>query len=115
MVLYVQSDGSHLSESKSRSLGDNNNPTKINGLIDVMSSIIPLVTASVAETEYGSAFMNGRKAQPLQLTLADLGYPHSKTLIMCDNSCAVGLAEDTIKAKHSQAIAMRFHWVRTVE
>ena len=119
MILHVQSDGSHLSETKSRSraggifyLGDSNNPTRINGLVDVMSSIIPVVTAAASETEYGSVFMNGRKAQPLQLTLADLGYKQSKTVILCDNSCAVGLAQDTIKAKHSKAIAMRFHWVR---
>jgi hypothetical protein len=31
---------------------------------------------------------------------------------MCDNTCAIGIATDSIKQKCSKAIDMRFHWVR---
>ncbi len=31
---------------------------------------------------------------------------------MCDNTCAIGIANDSIKQKRSKAIGMRFHWIR---
>ena len=31
---------------------------------------------------------------------------------MCDNTCAIGIATDSIKQKRSKSIDMRFHWVR---
>ncbi len=31
---------------------------------------------------------------------------------MCDNTCAIGIATDSIKQKRSKAIDMGFHWVR---
>ncbi len=31
---------------------------------------------------------------------------------MCDNTCAIGIATDSIKQKRSKAIDMRFHCVR---
>ena len=32
--------------------------------------------------------------------------------MLCDNKCAVGIANDTIKAKRSKAMDMRYHWIR---
>jgi hypothetical protein len=32
--------------------------------------------------------------------------------MLCDNLCAVGIANNTLKAKRSKAIDMRYHWVR---
>jgi hypothetical protein len=31
---------------------------------------------------------------------------------LCDNTTAIGLANDNIKMKRSKAIDMRFHWIR---
>ncbi len=31
---------------------------------------------------------------------------------MCDNTCAIGIATDSIKQKRSKATDMRSHWVR---
>ena len=31
---------------------------------------------------------------------------------MCDNKSALGIATDTMKARRSKAIDMRYHWVR---
>ena len=41
-----------------------------------------------------------------------LTYPQGSTIIMCDNTCAIGIATDSTKQKRSKAIDMRFHWIR---
>jgi hypothetical protein len=50
----------------------------------------------------------------LRTNLSDLGYPQPPSIIMCDNTCAIGIATYSIKQKRSKAIDMRFHfhWVR---
>jgi hypothetical protein len=119
MKLHIQSDGSHLSRSGSRSvagafyyLGDIKDPTLLNGPIDAVSSLIPVITASAAETEYASVFFAAQRGTSHRQTLTDLGYPQQETIILCDNSCAVGLAHNNVKAKRSKAIDMRFHWIQ---
>jgi len=119
MILYGQSDASYLSRSHSRSvagsvfyLGNKSDPTRINGIIDASSKIISVVVASAAEAEYAGLFSAGQQAASLRQTLADLGHPQEPTLLLCDNECAVGIANDTVKAKRSKSIDMRYHWVR---
>ena len=119
MILYGQSDASYLSRSNARSvaggifyLGNRNAPTQVNGAIDAYSSIIPVVVSSAAEAEYGGLFLAAQRGAHLRNTLADLGYPQDSTLLLCDNECAVGISTDTVKAKRSKSIDMRFHWVR---
>ena len=41
-----------------------------------------------------------------------MGYPQEPTIIMCDNTSAIGIATDSIKQKRSKAVDMRFHWIR---
>jgi hypothetical protein len=41
-----------------------------------------------------------------------MGHPQQPTLIVCDNSCAVGLANNTVRQRRSKAMEMRFHWAR---
>ncbi len=48
----------------------------------------------------------------LKVLTHDMGYPQPPTTILCDNTSAIGLANDTIKQKRSKAIDMRFHWIR---
>ena len=121
MLLYIHSDGSHLSETRSRSraggfyyLGKRHDEgfSTANGPIGSLSTIIPTVTASAAETEYASLFVNGQKGTMVQKILFDIGYPQSKTKITCDNLCAVGIATDTVKQKRSKAIDMRYNWIK---
>jgi hypothetical protein len=123
MQLRAFSDASHLSETKSRSraggvlyLGSMDpspaDPTSLNGSIECISSIIPTVAASATEAEYAALFLVGQTAAGLRSTLADLGYPQCATPIICDNACAVGIANDKVKQKRSKAIDMRFHWIR---
>ena len=48
----------------------------------------------------------------MRTTLEEIRHKQPATTIYCDNACAVGIANDTIKQKRSKAIDMRFHWVR---
>jgi hypothetical protein len=94
-------------------LGNKNDPTRINGSIHVFSTIIPCVVASAGKTEYAALFATGQHAASLRTTLADMGYPQNPTIIMCDNTSAIGIATDiSIKQKRSKAVDMRFHWIR---
>ena len=68
MRLLIQSDASYLSRPKARSvaggifyLGNNNQPTTINGPCLTLSTIIPVVVSSVAEAEYAAVFMNAEE------------------------------------------------------
>jgi hypothetical protein len=119
MVLHIQSDASYLSRPNSRSvaggvfyLGNLNDPTKINGSIHSLSSIIPAVVASVGEAEYAAVFLNGQEGEWLRQILHSIGYPQPTTTILCDNQCAVGIATDTVKPKRTKRIDMKFHWIR---
>ena len=44
--------------------------------------------------------------------LHNLGYPQPPTLLLCDNECAVGLANRTMTPRLSKSIDMRFHWLQ---
>jgi hypothetical protein len=33
-------------------------------------------------------------------------------MLLCDNACAVGLANDTVKMRRSKSIDMRYHWIK---
>jgi hypothetical protein len=74
--------------------------------------IIPCVVASAGEAEFAALFATGQHAASLRTTLSDMGYPQEPTIIMCDNTSAIGIAPDSIKQKRSKAIDMRFHWIR---
>ena len=74
--------------------------------------MISCVVSSVAEAELGAAFQNGQKAAEFRNTLHELGYPQDATTIMIDNTVAEGLAADTVNAKKSKSMDMRFFWLR---
>ena len=127
MILHIISDASYLSESGARSrLGgyfflshniktpptpEDPNPT-FNGPVLVNSSIIQVVVSSAAEAEFGALFYNAKDGCMLRNILIDMGHPQPATPVQADNSCAVGLANNTVKQKRSKAIDMRFYWIR---
>jgi hypothetical protein len=119
MVLHIHSDASYLSEPQARSrvggyfyLGDGSQNPPINGALQVTSQIMNNVLASAAEAEVGGLFINGQAACPLRTTLTELGHHQPPTIIVTDNECAQGIANDTVKQKRSKAIDMRFYWIR---
>ena len=125
MILHLHSDGSHLSERKSRSrvagfywLNGKDNPDpnaplpKLNGAIHIVSQFLKMVTASAAETETAGCFTNGQEACPMRVALEEMGWPQPTTPITTDNSCAEGIINETVKQKRSKAIDMHFYWIR---
>jgi hypothetical protein len=119
MIIFAHSDASYLCESMSRSraggiiffgyLHDGSTP---NGSIECMSVILSTVVASAGEAEYAAIFKVAQVCENIRLICQDLGHPQPATTIICDNTCAVGIANDTCKIKRLKAIDMRFHWVR---
>ena len=119
MQLKCHSDASYLSEAYARSraggllfLGDADITDGVFGAIDYISCIIGTVVASAAEAEYAALFLVGREAICASQTLTDLGFPQKAILIICDNQCAVGIANRSVKQKRSKSINMRYHWIR---
>jgi hypothetical protein len=119
MLLKLQSDCSYLSRPRAGSvvgglgyLGSHSDPTTINGAVFTISSLLDVVVGSAAEGEYGSVYFNAKHAVWTRTMLAAIGYPQPPTQILCDNKCAVGLANDTLKVKRGKSIDMRFHWIR---
>ena len=120
MILHVHSDASYNSEPQARSrvggyfyLGDHDNPSRVNGAILAISSILPSVVCAASEAEYGGLFKNAQLAAPLRYTLEDVGSPQpGPTPIITDNSVAAGIANDTVTQRRSRATDVKFHWIR---
>ena len=116
MQLQIQSDASYLSRTKARSvLGGIHylgSESAINGPIFCTSKIISCVVTSAAEAEFGAAFQNAQKGAQFRNTLIELGYPQDPTIILVDNTVAEGLANDTVNAKRSKSMDVRFFWLR---
>ena len=123
MILVGHSDASYLSESEARSraggyfyLGSNkditNPPSNPNGPIHILSTIMNQVLASATEAEVGALFYTAQDACTLRTALIFLGHHQPATPLQTDNACAEGIANDTVKAKRSKAMDMRFYWIR---
>jgi hypothetical protein len=119
MILHIHSDASYLSEPQARSrvggfffLGNGTTNPPLNGALQVISQIMNNVLASAAEAEVGGLFINGQAACPIRTTLTELGHKQPPTIMVTDNECAQGIANDTVKQKRSKAIDMRFYWIR---
>ena len=127
MILYIASDGSYLSESKSRSrvggifylssklpqhnqAPDCNHP--FNSPFNVVAKIIKMVTSSAMETEVVATFYNSKETLPFRVTLAEMGHPQPPTPMEVDNETAIVFLKSTMNQKRSKAIDMRFYWVR---
>jgi hypothetical protein len=120
MVLHIQTDASFLSRSNSRSVAGgilycgkaSPNLHSINGAILTISKIIGGIPTSATEAKYAAAYMSAKEGVYCRTILEALGYPQPSTLILCDNECAVGLANNTIKPRKSRSMAMQYHWLR---
>ncbi len=76
-------------------------PIKLNGAFFTLCAISWFVVASAAEAELGALFLNCKQATIFQLTLEEMGHPQPPTPINCDNSTAVGIANNTVKRQRS--------------
>ena len=75
--------------------------------------MISCIVASAAEAELAAGFQQDQIAVRLRKTLMDLvGYPQLPTLLLIDNTVAIGLANDTMNKKRSKNMDSRFFWLR---
>ncbi len=119
MKLVLHTDASYNSETRARSraglfafLGDDASIDELNAPLLCTSSIVPTVVTAVSEAEYASACLGGKQAVPIRHTLHALGYHQGTTTLICDNSCATGLANDSVKQRRSKCIDVQYHWIR---
>ena len=120
MVYHCSSDVSYLSVTKARSragghgfFGMHNAPTFLNGPVAPFSKVLDVVVSSAAEGEYGAAYLCARDAVYMRAVAKAIGYPQTHpTILLCDNTTTVGLANDTVKIAKTKAVDMRFHWLR---
>jgi len=130
MILHVESDASFQSESKARScrvgffymsdvLPSSTRPPNqhdphptMNGPVLVRVKVMREVLSSAAKAELATVFHNAKAACPLRTALLEMGHPQPPTPIVTDNTTAVGIANDTIKQKHSRAMDLRFYWIK---
>jgi hypothetical protein len=76
-----------------------------------LCAILGFEVASAAEAELGALFLNYKQATIFQLPLEEMGHPQLPTPINCNNSTAVGIANNTVKHQCSRSMEMRFFWV----
>ena len=119
MILELQCDASYLSRSRSRSVagglgyfGARSSDGGINGPLFTHSTVHDVVVASAAEAEYGGTFTIAQQGEFCRTVAVAVGHQQPATIIYCDNKCAVGLANDTLKQRRSKCVDMRYHWVR---
>lgn len=119
MVLMSNVDGSYNSEINAQSraamicyCGKTNDPNFINGIIECLTTIIPTIVSSAAETEYASLFVGGKALLPIRYTLLDMDCIQPPTVITTDNAAAKGIATNTCKQRRSKSMDMRYHWIR---
>jgi hypothetical protein len=87
-------------------------PEEIGNITEVVSKVPPNAVASIAEGEYAAGFMIGQKAIHHRNILEALGYLQPPTTLFGDNTTAIGIANDTMKQKHSKAFDKALHWNR---
>jgi hypothetical protein len=72
------------------------NPIKINGAFFTSCTILHFIVVSAAEAKLGILFFNCKDCMMFWMTLKELGHPHPKTQVNCNNATAVGIANNTV-------------------
>jgi hypothetical protein len=121
IILNIHSDASYLlvANAHSRACGqffmgwkaDPTKPLKLNGTFFGLCAILQFIVASAAEAKSGALFLNCKQATIFRLTLEEMGHPQPPTLVHCNNSTAVGIANNSVKKQRSQSMEMQFFWV----
>ena len=70
------------------------------------------VLSSATEAEIGATLYVTKEAVQVRNTLIELGHEQLATPVECNNKCATGILNDTVKQKRSKAMDMWFYWLR---
>ena len=122
MILAGHADAAYLNVSKARSragayimLSEDVPVPAHNGPVLTIAQIIKNVMSSAAEAELAGLFTIAKEMIPLRQALTEMGWPQPRTPIQCDNSTAVGVANETIIPRKTKSMDMNFHWLRCRE
>jgi len=130
MILWISSDSSYQSVSKSRSrvggfhfLGNkpsnphslSNQQTFVNAPIHVEATILRHVMGAASESEIAAGYVNARDAVETRITLMEMGHPQPSTPLEMDNTTAYGILTKQLLPRRSKAMDMRFYWLRDRE
>ena len=115
MILAAHSDASYLSEPEARSragghifLSNDVEYPPNNGSILTIAQVIKRVMSSATEAEMAALFLVAKECVYIRLVLEEMGHKQPATPIHCDNSTAVGIANNTVKKQRSRSMEMRF-------
>jgi hypothetical protein len=90
---------------------DPTKPIKLNGAFFTLCAILRFIIASAVEAKLGVLFLNCKQATIFRLALEEMGHPQPLTPIHCNDSTAVGIANNTVKQQGSCSMEMHFFWV----
>ena len=83
-----------------------------NGPILIITQIIRNVMSSASEAELAGLFICVKEMAPHRKSLIEMGWPHPKSPIQCNNSTSLGVANETIIPRKTKSTDMQFHWLR---
>jgi hypothetical protein len=116
MILNIHSDASYLSNANAHSQAcghffmgwkpDATKPIKLNGAFFTLCLILCFIITFATEAKLGALFLNCKQATIFCLTLEEMGHPQPPIPINCNNSTAVGIANNTVKRQHSRSMDM---------
>ena len=119
MVLAAHSDAGYLNESNARSragghifLSSDSQYPPNNGAILNVAQIIKNVMSSATEAELAALYIVAKECVYIRLILEEMGHPQPETPIQTDNLTAEGVINSKIQPKRTEAMDMRFHWLR---
>jgi hypothetical protein len=111
MIMNIHSDASYLLEANAHSQAcghffmgwkeDPTKPIKLTGAFFTICAILSFVVASATKAKLGALLLNCKQAVIFRLTLEEMGHPQPPTLIHCNNSTAVGIANNSVKQQQS--------------
>ena len=119
MILKVYSDASYNSRPGSISIAGGwhycGNSLTIPSMVPYIASAVvslPSVVLFPKPNTLPFSYINGTAAAWEHTVLASLGYPQHPIVLITDNECAAGIANNKLTACKSKKIAMRYHWIR---
>jgi hypothetical protein len=86
-------------------------PIKLNGAFVTLCLILRFVIASAAKAKLGILFLNCEEGMIFRLMLEELGHPQPKMQVQCNNTTAIGIANNTVKRQRSCSMEMQCFWV----
>jgi hypothetical protein len=119
MILCIHSDAGYANEKNARSragghffLSNNDQHPPNNGAIMTTATIIKAVMSSAAEAELGAFVLNAKEGVYLRQILTEMGHSQPRTPLQTNNTTAEGVINNKIQPKRTNAMDMRYHWLR---